>query len=112
MHLSRDANYSDNPITPLPTTEMRHTKQGYVDPLVTRPGVYYGEGPFDPPSSEDGDEDGPAVRHSEDEDAESVSLLSANKATPSSPGRAERGDSSPRRSAEAEKVRIISLRWC
>jgi dipeptidyl aminopeptidase len=107
---SNNAPYTDNPITPHPTTEMRTA--GLVDPLVTRPRVYYGEGAFDPPSSDDDDdneEGGFAQRRSVDDlgdDTESVSLLSANKVGPAplSPGRAERGNMSPRLSPVVKKV--------
>ncbi|PPQ68381.1 hypothetical protein CVT25_007919 [Psilocybe cyanescens] len=92
--------------------EMRQTTSGFVDPLIVRPQTYYGEGPFDPPSSDD--EDDIIVRRgSEDDDAESLSLLHVSKSLPSSPGRAERGDASPRRSATFEKkhssVRLLAI---
>lgn len=65
---------------------------------LARPTTYYGEGPFDPPSSddEDGDENG--------------SLLE-KKSAPLSPGLAELGDSgfpsgSGRRDVNGEKVSV------
>jgi len=83
---------------------MRQTKPAFVDPLITRPSVYYGDGPFDPPSSDD--EDDLVVRGDSDSDAESMSLLDANKTGPSTPGRAERGEPSPHKNPDAEKVRL------
>ncbi|KAF9558339.1 dipeptidyl aminopeptidase [Agrocybe pediades] len=92
--------------------EMRQTNPGSVAtrPEFTRPQVYYGEGPFDPPSSEDDDDDLVMRRASEDDnDIESASLLHQNQ--PSSPGRAERGDTS--RSVDSEKkhasVRVLAI---
>ena len=82
------------------TLEMRQTNQGLVDPLITRPQVYYGEGPFDPQSSDD--EDDLVVRHSAE--TESISLLSGGRIPPSSPGRAERAEQSPRPHPEARLV--------
>ena len=95
------------------STEMRQvvgnspSSSSLVDPLVTRPQVYYGEGPFDPPSSDEDEEEEriAAAQHNFEDDAETVSLLSN---TPSTPGRAERGGAtSPRRSPEAEEVRLF-----
>ena len=108
MRLSGDDGLSANSAGPSEATEMRQIKPAFVDPLITRPRVYYGDGPFDPPSSDD--EDDLVVRGDSDSDAESVSLLDANKTGPSSPGRAERGEPSQRGGPDADKVRIyISL---
>ena len=97
--LGDDVPYSDNADGDSAPTEMRQTKKGgFVNPLVTRPSTYYGEGPFDPPSSDSDDEEGPAMQVNAEDDVESVSLLSGRLNTPFSPGRAERGDTSPRRS--------------
>jgi len=104
MRLSGDDGLSANPAGPSEATEMRQTKPAFVNPLITRPEVYYGDGPFDPPSSDD--EDDLVVRAESDSDAESVSLLDTNRNGPSTPGRAERGEPSPRRDADSEKVRI------
>ncbi|KAF9529024.1 dipeptidyl aminopeptidase [Crepidotus variabilis] len=67
-----------------------NTSGAIVDPLVTKPQIYYGEGPFDPPSSDDEDEEERvnARIHDFEDDAETISLLSTS---PMSPGRAERG---------------------
>jgi dipeptidyl aminopeptidase len=104
MRLSGDDGLSASPTHASQTTEMRETKSAFVDPLITRPSVYYGDGPFDPPSSDD--EDDLVVRGDSDSDAESMSLLDANNGGPSTPGRAERGEPSPRRNPDAEKVRL------
>ena len=88
------------------SAEMRQTNNtNTVNPFVARPATYYGDGPFDPPSSDDEGEE--AEGHSFEDDAENVLLLNVNKSGPSSPGTAERGDQSPRRTAGAdEKVRV------
>ncbi|KAF9482998.1 hypothetical protein BDN70DRAFT_874224 [Pholiota conissans] len=115
MVTSGNEPYSDNAEGPSGAPEMtQKSTHGLVDPLVTRPVVYYGDGPFDPPSSDDDDdEEGPAVRQSMDEDVESFSLLSGRPALPSSPGRAERGEPSPRRSPTTPKnntpVRLLAI---
>lgn len=66
--------------------------------FASRPTTYYGDGPFDPPSSED-----------EDEDNESGSLL--EKIGPSSPSLAELGDGFPSGSGRGDsperKVRAV-----
>jgi hypothetical protein len=49
--------------------------------LFARPATYYGDGPFDPASSE-----------SSDEEEDESSLLLEKKLAPSSPGMAELGD--------------------
>ncbi|KAF8159267.1 dipeptidyl aminopeptidase [Crassisporium funariophilum] len=95
MRLSLDDGDSDNHAGPSTSTEMRQTNLGSRNPLVARPDVYYGEGPFDPPSSDDEDEAEGGPHGSEDE-TEMLGLLSG----PSSPGRAESGGQSPRRPAE------------
>ncbi|KAG5652732.1 hypothetical protein H0H81_003931 [Sphagnurus paluster] len=67
----------------------------------TRPETYYGEGPFDPPSSDD------------EEDSETGSLLEKRNA-PSSPGLAELGDGFPSGSGRDDsdlKKRPTSLRF-
>jgi len=104
MRLSGDNGLSASPNNPPEATEMRQTKPAFVDPLITRPRIYYGDGPFDPPSSDD--EDDLVVRGDSDSDAESMSLLDANKSGPSTPGRAERGEPSPHRNPDVEKVRL------
>lgn len=106
MHLPGDDGLSVSPTNTSQATEMRQTKSAFVDPLITRPSVYYGDGPFDPPSSDDDDDDDLVVRGDSDSDAESTSLLDANKSGPSTPGRAERGEPSTHRSPDAEKVRL------
>ena len=73
-----------------------------LNPFVARPATYYGDGPFDPPSSDDEAE---GSRHSFEDDAESVLLLNLDKSGPSSPGTAERGGQSPHRTKADEKVR-------
>jgi dipeptidyl aminopeptidase len=103
MRLSGDDGLPSNTAGPSEATEMRQTKSAFVDPLITRPRIYYGDGPFDPPSSDD--EDDLVVTGGSDSDAESVSLLDANRGGPSTPGRAERGEPNPRRGPDAEKVR-------
>jgi hypothetical protein len=106
MNLPGDAPYSDRAEGPSGAPQMTQAnKHGLVDPLIIRPSVYYGEGPFDPPSSESDEEDGPAVRNSMEDDAESFSLLSGRPTLPTSPGRAERGEPSPHRSPVTSKVR-------
>lgn len=80
-----------------------------IDPLVTRPQVYYGEGPFDPPSSDEDEEEEriAAAQHNFEDDAETISLLSN---TPLTPGGAERGGTpSLRRTPEDEEVSLVSL---
>lgn len=104
MHLPGDEPYSDHAEGPSGAPEMTQAnKHGLVDPLITRPSVYYGEGPFDPPSSDE--EDGPIVRNSMEDDSENFSLLSGRPPLPTSPGRAERGEPGPRRSPVKTKVR-------
>ncbi|KDR80915.1 hypothetical protein GALMADRAFT_241446 [Galerina marginata CBS 339.88] len=112
MRLSGEEESCENHAGPSTAPEMRQANPGFVDPLIARPQVYYGEGPFDPPSSDD--EDDLVVRRgSEDEDLENISLLNVDKTGPSSPGRAERGEPSPRRHPEAERqrssVRILAI---
>lgn len=75
-----------------------------VNPFVARPATYYGDGPFDPPSSDDGEE-AEGSRQSFELDPESELLLNVNKSRPSSPGTAERGNQSPRSTDADEKVR-------
>lgn len=104
MQKTGDVPYSDNDEGQSAAPQMKQAKKdGFVDPLVTRPMTYYGEGPFDPPSSDEEDEDGPTMKIPED-DVESVSLLSGRLNTPFSPGRAERGNMSPLRSAGLSQV--------
>lgn len=88
------------------SAEMRQKNNtNTVNPFVARPATYYGDGPFDPPSSDDGEE-AEGSRHSFEDDAESVLLLNVDKSGPSSPGTAERGEhQSPRRTDTNEKVR-------
>lgn len=66
---------------------------------LARPPTYYGDGPFDPPSSDDEDED------------ETGSLLEKMNG-PTSPGLAELGDGFPSGSGHSDtgdkKVRIVS----
>jgi len=63
------------------------TSDDLVQHLVSRPPVYYGDGPFDPPSSDDEEERNNAQPEFED-DVETISLLSS---TPLTPGRVESG---------------------
>jgi dipeptidyl aminopeptidase len=88
------------------SAEMR--QKSTVNPFVARPATYYGDGPFDPPSSDDDGEGAEGSRHSFEDDAESVLLLNLDKSGPSSPGTAERGDQNPRPTDAKEKVR----QWC
>lgn len=104
MRLSGEDGLSASPTNTSQATEMRQTKSAFVDPLITRPSVYYGDGPFDPPSSDD--EDDLVMRGESDSDAESATLLDANRSGPSTPGRAERGEPNPRRNPDVEKVRL------
>ena len=76
-----------------------------ANPFVARPATYYGDGPFDPPSSDDDGEEAEGSRHSFEDDAESVLLLNIDKSGPSSPGTAERGDQNPHVTDAKEKVR-------
>ena len=85
------------------SAEMR--QKNNMNPFVARPATYYGDGPFDPPSSDDDGEEAEGIRHSFEDDAESVLLLNVDKSGPSSPGTAERGDQSPHRTDANEKVR-------
>lgn len=88
------------------SSEMRQKNNtNSVNPFVARPATYYGDGPFDPPSSDDDGEEAEGSRHSFEDDTESVLLLNVDKSGPSSPGTAERGDQSPRRTDADEKVR-------
>jgi dipeptidyl aminopeptidase B len=85
--------------------EMKQKNMDTVNPFIARPATYYGDGPFDPPSSDDDGEEADGSRHSSEHDAESVLLLNVDKSGPSSPGRAERGDQTPRRTVAIQKVR-------
>ncbi|KAJ3509953.1 hypothetical protein NLJ89_g4948 [Agrocybe chaxingu] len=106
MRLSGEETLVDHGGPPT-TVEMRQKNLAFVDPLVNRPQVYYGDGPFDPPSSDDEEE----VAHTGniDDDAETISLLSG----PATPGRAERGETGPRRTSEAEQknssIRVLAI---
>jgi dipeptidyl aminopeptidase B len=91
---------------PSSSADMRQKNTEAVNPFIARPAVYYGDGPFDPPSSED-EEEAEGSRHSSEADAEGVLLLNVDKSGPSSPGRAERGDQSPHRTECIEKVRSM-----
>lgn len=74
---------------------------------VTRPPVYYGDGPFDPPSSDDEDEQerAPNAQHEFEDDVETISLLSRS---PLTPGRAESGGlSSPQTKSGTAKVSVF-----
>jgi len=85
----RDSSYDK-----LPQDETQNEAEGSrsQSPLsVTRPPVYYGDGPFDPPSSDD-------------EDDEQGSFIE-NK--PLSPGRAEAGAGSGWTDSAENKVRVI-----
>ena len=91
---------------PSGSVEMRQmNNESTVNPFVGRPATYYGDGPFDPPSSDDDGEEAEGSRHSFEDDAESVLLLNVDKSGPSSPATAERGDQNPRRTDAKEKVR-------
>ncbi|KAF8075245.1 dipeptidyl aminopeptidase [Lyophyllum atratum] len=68
-----------------------HTSDGALEPAFAKPATYYGEGPFDPPSSDDED------------DNETESLLEKHVA-PSSPGLAELGDRFPSGSGQAHET--------
>lgn len=87
---------------------MKQKNMDTVNPFISRPATYYGDGPFDPPSSDDDGEEADGSRHSSEHDAESVLLLNVDKSGPSSPGRAERGDQSPRRTIAVQKVRLFN----
>lgn len=102
MRLS-DAGPSDY-TGPSSSAEMRQKNTDTVKPFISRPAIYYGDGPFDPPSSDE-DEEAAGTSHSSETDAESVSLLNVDKSGPSTPGRAERGDQSPHRTTVVETVR-------
>ena len=102
MRLSNEES-SDHP-GPSRSAEMRQKNTATVNPFIARPVTYYGDGPFDPPSSDD-EEDAEGNRHSSETNAESVLLLNVDKSGPSTPGRAERGDQSPHRIHDNEKVR-------
>ncbi|KAF8815432.1 hypothetical protein BYT27DRAFT_7194435 [Phlegmacium glaucopus] len=110
MHLSDvgPSNYAG----PSSSAEMRQKKTDMANHFLSRPAIYYGDGPFDPPSSEDEYEDAEGSRHSS-EDAESVTLLNVDKSGPSTPGRAERGDQSPHRTDVVENkyasVRVLAM---
>lgn len=88
------------------SAEMR--QKNNMNPFVARPATYYGDGPFDPPSSDDDGEEAEGIRHSFEDDAESVLLLNVDKSGPSSPGTAERGDQNPRLTDAKEKVRLFN----
>lgn len=80
------------PNGPRSFTEQRQvagTSDDLVQLLVTRPPVYYGNGPFDPPSSDDEDQE-PTLdaQHEFEDDVETISLLTR---TPVTPGHAETG---------------------
>lgn len=102
---------------PSSAPEMRQKNSAFVDPLFVKPQVYYGEGPFDPPSSDDEDEATLAPHpdhHSDDDDddldSEQFSLLTIDKSGPATPGRAERGEPSPRRPEyEEPKVHVLQF---
>jgi len=66
------------------------TSDDLVHHLVSRPPVYYGDGPFDPPSSDDEEEQGRDhnAQPEYEDDVETISLLSS---TPVTPGRVESG---------------------
>lgn len=75
---------------PGPSTHPRAPNETHVDPLIVRPTVYYGEGAFDPPSSDD--------------EEESLLGSGSDKDVPGSPGMAEMGGHTPgRRGASAER---------
>ena len=93
------------------SAEMRQ-KNAAANPFIARPAIYYGDGPFDPPSSDDEEEDQHSLRHSSEDLAESVLLLNVDKSGPSSPGRAERGDQGPHRTDTVDKVRPVALFLC
>ncbi|KAF9038656.1 dipeptidyl peptidase IV N-terminal region-domain-containing protein [Panaeolus papilionaceus] len=102
---------------PSSAPEMRQKNSAFVDPLFVKPQVYYGEGPFDPPSSDDEDEATLAPRpdhHSDDDDddldSEQFSLLTIDKSGPATPGRAERGEPSPRRPEYEEPKKNNGIR--
>src|SRR6266542_3850267 len=90
MRLRRNDEETDDPGSPTEMRQVSGNSADLVDPLLTRPQVYYGDGPFDPPSSEEDEEEERinAARHNFEDDTETVSLLSS---TPLTPGRAERG---------------------
>ena len=93
---------------PSSSAEMRQKNTDTANPIIARPATYYGDGPFDPPSSDDdGEEEAEGSLHGS-EDAESVMLLNTDKSGPSSPGAAERGDLSPRRTNAVEQVRLFN----
>ena len=90
--------------------QVEDTSNDLVQLLVTRPPVYYGEGPFDPPSSDDEEErePDPNAQHEFEDDVETVSLLSS---TPLTPGRAESGGLSiSQMRSGTKKVSLDSVR--
>ena len=91
---------------PSSSAEMRqnNTNISTANPFVARPATYYGDGPFDPPSSDDEGEEAEGSRRSFEDDAENVLLLNVDKSGPSSPGTAERGDENSRPTDVKEKV--------
>lgn len=91
---------------PIPNDEADDTQPGpsthnetHVDPLIVRPTVYYGEGTFDPPSSDD--------------EQESLLGSGSDKDVPGSPGMAEMGGHSPgRRGSSAERHHVSTVMLC
>ena len=81
---------------PGPSTHPRAPTETHVDPLIVRPTVYYGEGTFDPPSSDD--------------EQESLLGSGSDKDVPGSPGMAEMGGHSPgRRGSSAERQHVSTV---
>jgi dipeptidyl aminopeptidase len=82
----------DDIVDQLPSTSLRTTVPSHASPTPVRPEVYYGDGPFDPPSSDEEDE----------------TLL--DKDEPSSPGFAEEGSFGDSGSRIKSRQRPASLR--
>ena len=82
---------------PGPSTHPRAPNETHVDPLIVRPTVYYGEGAFDPPSSDD--------------EQESLLGSGSDKDVPGSPGMAEMGGHSPGRRGSSAERQHVSMLW-
>lgn len=93
--------------------QVANASNDLVQLLVTRPPIYYGDGPFDPPSSDSDDDEEehervPDAQHEFEDDVETVSLLTN---TPRSPGHAESGGfSGSQMRSGTDKVGFLSVR--
>lgn len=89
MRSSQNNEPADGPRSFTELRQVAGTSEDLVQLLVTRPPVYYGNGPFDPPSSDDEEQEPPLdAQHEFEDDAETISLLTR---TPVTPGHAETG---------------------